>query len=163
LDCAQPLETLLRHTQFVEFPTIEVWEEFEGTIVDIQGVVQQEEQRPTKRVKLNHRAGKKAIQGLLDGYGSSEEDEQEAQNVLGTLDQYAGSDDEKLFQEDNRTGADGEDDNDAEIEVDIDPGVLLKLLRNVRERDKAWTVEDDDAIDWGDDDDDVDDPGYGRI
>jgi len=156
LNCTQPLETLLRHTHFVEFPTIEVWEEFQGTIVDIQGVVQQEEQRPTKRVKLNHKAGKKAIQGLLEGYGSSEEDEpeqEELQNVLATLDQYAGSEDEEIIQEDNGTGTDGEDDN----EVDIDPGVLLELLRSVRERDKSWGIGDDDAIDWGDDDDDVHD------
>ena len=156
LDCTQPLEIALRNTQFVEFPTIEVWEEFEGTIVDIQGVVQQEEQRPTKRMKPNHKAGKKAIQGLLGGYGSSEEDEQEqeeSQNVLATLDQYTGSEGEEMgpeLQEDNGTGTDGDD--DAEIEAEIDPGVLLELLRSVRERDKAWYIEGDDAVDWGDDD-----------
>lgn len=155
LDCTQPLEIVLRHTQFVEFPTIEVWEEFEGTIVDIQGVVQQEEQRPTKRMKVNHKTGKKALH-LLGGYGSSEEDEQEqeqeSQNVLATLDQYPDSEDEGISQEDNHTGTDGDDD-----ELDIDPRVLLELLRNVRERDKTWTIEDDDAVDWGDDD--VDDGG----
>jgi hypothetical protein len=122
LDCTQPLETVLRHTQFVEFPTIEVWEEFEGTIVDIQGVVQQEEQRPTKRMKLNHKAGKKALQGLLGGYGSSEDEQEkeESQNVLATLDQYAGSEDEEMgldLQEDNGTGTDGDGDDDAEIKV----------------------------------------------
>jgi len=155
LDCTQPLEIVLRHTQFVEFPTIEVWEDFEGTIVDIQGVVLQEEQRPTKRMKLNHKAGKKALQSLLGGYGSSEEDEQEKEqeslNVLATLDQYADSEDEGIPQEDNGTGTDGDDD-DAEVEVDVEPHVLLELLRNVRERDKTWAIEDDDAVDWGDDD-----------
>jgi hypothetical protein len=155
LDCTQPLEIVLCHTQFVEFPTIEVWGEFEGTIVDIQGVVQQEEQRPTKRMKLNHKAGKKAIQDLLGGYGSSEEDEEErgeSQNILATLDQYTASDEEvgPELHEDNGTGTDGDD--DAEIEADIDPGVLLELLRSVRERDKTWYSEDDDAVDWGDDD-----------
>lgn len=151
LDCTQPLETLLRHTQFVEFPTIEVWDDFEGTIVDIQGVVQQEEQRPAKRLKLNHNAGKKAIQGLLGGYGSSDEDEQQQegkQNGLATLDEYSGSEDEEILQEDNGTG-DAEDDDEA----DIDPVVLVELLRRVRERDKEWGIEDDDdAVDWGDDD-----------
>jgi hypothetical protein len=132
-----------------------VWDEFEGTIVDIQGVVQQEEQRPTKRVKLDHKAGKKAIQGLLEGYGSSGEDEEEteASNMLAGLDQYAGSDEGS---EVNVTGTDdGEDDED-----DLDPRVLLELMRNARERDKGWAIEEDEAVDWGDEE--VEDDGVMR-
>ena len=146
---------------FVEFPTIEVWEEFEGTVVDIQGVVQQEEQRPPKRRKLNHKAGKKAIQGLLGGYGSSDEEvQEESQKILAALDQYAGSEDEELgsgLKEDNGTGTD-DGENDGEIE-DADPRVLLELIRNLREREMAWTSEKDDAVDWGDDEVDDEDEG----
>ena len=161
LDCTQPVETLLHHMHFVEFPTIEVWEEFEGTVVDIQGVVQQEEQRPPKRRKLNHRAGKKAIQGLLDGYGSSDEEvREESQKILATLEQYAGSEDEELgpgLKEDNGTGPD-DDENDG-VNEEADPRVLLELIRNLREREIAWTFEKDDAVDWGDDEVDDEDEG----
>jgi hypothetical protein len=131
---SQPLINLLRHTHFVEFPTIEVWEEFQGIIVDAQGVVRQsEDERQPKRRKLNPKAGRLAINGLLGEYGS--EEEEQAPNMLAALDNYAESGDD-----------DGENGNDDEGEVKIDPAILLALLRQARDE----TAVEDDIVDWGD-------------
>lgn len=134
-DPSQPLINLLRHSHFVEFPTIEVWEEFQGIIVDAQGVVRQSEDgRQPKRRKLNPKAGRLAINGLLGEYGS--EEEEQAPNILATLDNYAesGDDDEGL------------NENNDEGDVEIDPAILLDLLRQARDE----TVVEDDIVDWGD-------------
>jgi hypothetical protein len=128
-DPTQPFINLLRHTHFVEYPTIEVWEEFQGIIIDAQGVVRQsEDERQPKRRKLNPKAGRLAINGLLGDYGSEEEEEgeEEASNMLAALDNYAESDDEG--------------------EVEIDPAVLLDLMRQARDK----TAVEEDIVDWGD-------------
>jgi len=159
-DPKKPLETLLGHTQFAEFPSIEVWDEFEGTIVDIKGIIQQEEQIPAKRRKLNPKAGKKAIQGLLGDYGSSEEDEQEKeeQSVLAVLGEYAESDDDERgsLHDPAKDGGCDLSDDEPELEAEVDPVALLELIRRVQERD-SWAFDRDDAVDWGDGDvDDID-------
>ena len=131
-DPSQPLINLLRHTHFVEFPTIEVWEEFQGIVVDAQGVVRQsEDERQPKRRKLNPKAGRLAINGLLGDYGSEEEEEgeEEASNILAALDNYAESGDEE-----------------DEGEVEVDPTILLNLIRQAREN----TADEEDIVDWGD-------------
>jgi hypothetical protein len=134
-DPSQPLLNLLRHTHFVEFPTIEVWEEFQGIIVDAQGVVRQlEDERQPKRRKLNTKAGRLAINGLLGGYGSEEEDE--APNMLAALNNHVESGDDD----------DGLNGSDDEGEVEIDPVILLNLLRQARDE----TANEDDIVDWGD-------------
>lgn len=110
-----PLEAALKHKQFVEFPTIEVWEEgaFSGTIVDDRGSIvrkfddsDDEDGRKPKRRKLGQKEGKKTLGGLLGGYGSESDDgsdeKEEEKNVLNMLSGYAGSDD------------DGDDDDEAE-------------------------------------------------
>jgi len=160
-DPKNPLAALLRHTQFVEFPTIEVWDEFEGTIVDIEGIIQKVEEMPAKkRRKLNPKAGKKAIQGLLGDYGSSEEDEQEneEQNVLAVLGEYADSDDDGIGTESlAKDGGCDLSEDDAEPDAQIDPAALLELIRKVQES-GSWAFDKDDAVDWGDGDlDDIDD------
>lgn len=108
LDPDKPLEQVLKHKQFVEYPTIEIYEDgaFTGTIVDDRGAVllSEEEERKPKRRKMGVQEGKKAINGLLGGYGSDkgddtdgggEGDEEEEQNVLNSLAGYAGSDDDE--------------------------------------------------------------------
>ncbi|KAF8803813.1 hypothetical protein BYT27DRAFT_7144428 [Phlegmacium glaucopus] len=144
-DPSQPLINLLRHTQFVEFPTIEIWEDFQGVLVDAQGVVKQsEDERQPKRRKMNPKAGRLAINSLLGDYGSEDDDQvEEAPNVLAALDNYAES---------------GEDD-DADLasddggEVELDPAILLELVRQARGN-EPWAAEEDDIVDWGDYNDD---------
>ncbi|KAJ3516200.1 hypothetical protein NLJ89_g1271 [Agrocybe chaxingu] len=157
LDPTQPLSKSLRHTEFVEFPTIEIWDEFLGTILDARGIVKQHEERPLKRRKTNSKAGRAAIAGLLGGYGSSEEEvEVEPKNVLASLEEYDGDDG------DDEVGSGGKDsledvdfgalsDENAE-EIALNPAALLELMAKVRGG-EPWAVEDE-AVDWGD----VDDP-----
>ena len=141
-DPSQPIINLLRHTHFVEFPTIEIWEDFQGIIVDTQGVVRQsEDERQPKRRKMNPKAGKLAINGLLGDYKSEDdEQEEEAPNALAALDNYAGSEDDRL--------------NGSDEEMELDAAILLDLARQAR-GEEPWAVEEDDIVDWGDYDDEI--------
>ncbi|KAF7301515.1 Fe-S cluster assembly protein DRE2 [Mycena indigotica] len=138
-DVSQDLKTLLRHKSFVEYPTIEVWDEFRGTVVDGVGAVTQEAERPAKRRRIDKKAGGLAIAGLLDGYGSSSDDseqvdEEEKLDGLDMLGGYSGSEDEE--------------------DIQLEPAALLELMRQAR-GDANWTPDmeeqEDEAIDWGDD------------
>ena len=147
-DPSKSLTLLLRNTHFVEFPTIELWEEFHGTVVDTAGIVTQqpqEEERPLKRRKIT---GKKAMNRFLGEYGSDEEEKKQRGNVLSLLGEYGVSDDEDLGQK--QRGLDGADSDEGE-EIEIDPGVLLELMRRVQD-DGRWEVdnEEDEQVDWGD-------------
>lgn len=181
LDPTRPIGASLKHKNFVEFPTIEIWEEgsFSGTIVDDQGSVQRDTEEPVpKRRKMNAREGKKAIKGLLGGYGSDEEEggQREEKNVLGMLGSYTGSDEEEGGG--TRLGADvsghgeeyddGFSDEDAEGETDDeaeaspeDLAVLLEQLRQAgalrdpgADRRLVGVVEgDEEQVDWGESED----------
>ena len=184
LDLTKPIGVILKHKNFVEFPTIEVWEEgaFRGTIVDDQGSVQGgAEEPPPKRRKMSAREGRKAINGLLGGYGSDEEEGEqgEEKNVLDLLGGYAGSDDDESeavagAQSQARVGGLGEEyddglsDEDAEGETDDEaeaaPEDLAVLLEQLRQagalRDPGadgpldGVVEgDEEQVDWGESDD----------
>ncbi|KAL4242066.1 hypothetical protein ABKN59_000560 [Abortiporus biennis] len=121
LDPRKKLVHSLKHKEFVEFPTIEVWEDgqFSGTIVDDKGSVLINDadddeggggERP-KRRKMGLKEGREAINGLVGGYGSdddndenvNEEDADEEQNVLDALAAYAGSDDDETMDGNNGT------------------------------------------------------------
>ncbi|KAG6903339.1 hypothetical protein C0995_013092 [Termitomyces sp. Mi166 len=157
-DPSQSLLTLLRNTHFVEFPTIEVWEKFNGAVVDVQGMLKElpvDDEPKKKRRKLSKKAGKEAINGLLGGYGSDDEETSEPKSGLTLLGGYTGSDDE---------GGDGGAGNEVETggdeaalegsgdegEIEIDPEVLLKLMRRAH-GDERWAekIRADDDVDWG--------------
>jgi len=156
LNGEQKLSSLLRKKQFVEFPTIEVWEEgaFRGVLLDEFGTLGlQREQRPAKRRKLNATQGRAAITGLLGDYGS--EDSDEADTALTKLGEYeeSGDENEKLTtSEEGHTDAlseDGDDDDEGGIEVTVDPAALLALVQEARGRDEEY-----DKVDWGESDED---------
>jgi len=178
LDVDKPLESVLKHKQFVEYPSIEVWEDgaFNGTIVDDQGAVQidDEDERRPKRRKLNIRQGKKAINGLLGGYGSDESDGEgatEEPNAFGTLAGYASDGDEnggnptgkaqvELLSDDGLGDEDAEGETDDEY-VEENPEDLAVLLERLREagalRDPRGDgllagMEAEDQVDWGESD-----------
>lgn len=184
LDPTKPIGAGLKHKNFVEFPTIEIWEEgsFRGTIVDDQGSVQRDtEEPPPKRRKMSAREGRKAITGLLGGYGSDEEEgeQREEKNVLDLLGGYTGSDEEEggasggTQPRADATGLgdeydDGLSDEDAEGETDDEaeaaPEDLAVLLEQLRQagalRDPgadgrlAGVVEgDEEQVDWGESED----------
>jgi hypothetical protein len=169
LDPMQPLDSILRNSHFVEFPAFEVWESgaFRGTLVDGQGCVLNDgvgEERRPKRRRLNVQAGKKALNGLLGGYGSSDDEEAgEVKNVLDLLGSYPGSDEDEGDNNDGKAGRfrvqppgaemeteDSEDETDInEASVVLDPAALLELVRRI-----PGIVGDADGeeIDWGDSD-----------
>jgi len=167
LDPTQPLISVLKQKNFVEFPTIEVWEDgaFHGTIVDNQGaVLPGPEEREPKRRKMSAKESRKAIAGLLDGYGSEEEEERvEERNVLDALGGYVESDDEGHV--DREEFNDGLSNEDAEGETDDElegrPEDLAMLLEQLRQagalRDPgadgplaSLADGDDERVDWGD-------------
>lgn len=161
LDPTQKLSVLLRDTPFVEFPTIEVWQEgdtaFKGTIVDAQGGVTRyadaDGESRVKRRKLDVRAGKKAIHGLLGGYGSDEEDgENHAEDggVMAMLGGYAESDGDGEGEGEDESGDD--EANDKEVEARLDPAILMELVRQAQALDTDAV--DEDLVDWGDSDED---------
>ena len=159
LNDEQKLSSLLRNKQFVEFPTIEVWEEgaFRGVLLDGSGTFGlQREQRPAKRRKLNANQGRATIAGLLGDYGS--EDSDEADTALTKLGEYEESVDENeqlITSEEGNTDAfseDGEEGEGAGLEVTVDPATLLAMVQEARSRgeedieyDKVdWEVSDED-------------------
>ncbi|KAI0832319.1 hypothetical protein BC628DRAFT_1305701, partial [Trametes gibbosa] len=168
LDHSQPIGVLLKHKHFVEFPTIEVWEEdaFQGTIVNDRGAIvhlDYDEPLP-KRRKLNARQAKKAMSGLLGGYGSDEADEgvEEEHNVMNLLGGYADSGEEEAIDdgEDEWGDEDAEGETDEEFESES-PEALAAMLQKLRDagalRDPALggslvgpDIADEDQVDWGD-------------
>lgn len=177
LDLNQPLAQSLRHTQFVEFPTIEVFEEGDERF---QGVVLVEPrdrstiniasgndsvQPQAKRRKLDPKAGKERMKGLLGGYGSDNDaasgdsdgedqppEEQTRPSAATLVADYAGSDDEDVQQgaPDEPSKEDDVRMSDDEEEDDLDPAALLELVRQVKG--EQWAKEqegmEDEALDW---------------
>jgi len=155
LDPDEPLTTSLRGTQFVEFPLIEVWEEFNGVIVDKKtGGVRYaggKEEPQRKRIKLNSEEGKKTIVGLVGDYGSDDDEREEDYTEYAKLVGYVESDAEEdsiMDDEDEWTDADAEGD----IDLDADPAIILKLMEQAK-REGKWIEPSDDE------EDDSDDPG----
>ncbi|KAF9569368.1 hypothetical protein CPC08DRAFT_653352 [Agrocybe pediades] len=174
-DPTQPLGSVLGQTRFVEYPSIEVWDQFPGTFINSLGLLRQEEERPRKKRKIDRKAGKLAIAGLLGGYGSEDDEDGEAKedtepkNMLAALGDYAESDEEEAMVDDMANAGDAgvrmgdvaededmavelsedEDDGDAEV----DPAVLLELMRAARGGEWTLEADDEDAVDWGDMDD----------
>lgn len=182
LDPDKPLEMVLKNKVFVEFPTIEVWEDgaFTGIIVDDRGAVllDDEEERKPKRRKMGVREGKKAISGLLGGYGSGDDEdtETEEKNVLNTLAGYDDSEDDgeevkaesvssgrrpvkDWLKEEDLVDEDAEGETDEEFEENAENlvGILEKLrqagaLQDPGENRLMEGQEEDDQVDWGDSD-----------
>ncbi|CAL1700908.1 unnamed protein product [Somion occarium] len=182
LEPTESLEKVLRHKQFVEYPTIEIWEDgsFNGTVVDDRGAVMHnsEDERKPKRRKLGVREGRKAINGLLGGYGSEdeeEEDEKEERNVMGLLAGYTGSDEEGEGDKEPAPGdqlpppspldedewgdedAEGETDDEYVEESAENVAAMLEKLRQAGVlRDPSsdgrvsLAVDEDEQVDWGD-------------
>jgi hypothetical protein len=158
LEGEHKLSTLLRNKQFVEFPTIEVWEEgsFHGVLLDAFGAFKlQGERRLAKRRKLDVTKGRAAMAELLGGYGS--EDGDEADTALTRLGEYDGSDAENekpttLKESDTDGPPDGSDSDEENPEATTvpDPAALLAMVQEARRRDE----EDGDyeEVDWGESD-----------
>ncbi|KAF9246992.1 hypothetical protein BU15DRAFT_38523 [Melanogaster broomeanus] len=168
LDPTLNLAELLRHTHFVEFPTIHVFDpdasSFSGTVLDKAGSIarlsedEQGGERAAKRRRLNKKVGMEAIAGLVGEYGSESGSQSEAETEnkqrsgLATLGEYSGSDDDEHTQRDTEARrmqdgcqemSDDESSSDGE-DAPVDPAVLLELVKQAR------GAADEDLVDWGD-------------
>ncbi|KAI1795138.1 hypothetical protein LXA43DRAFT_993619 [Ganoderma leucocontextum] len=148
LDPSKALGTVLKHKHFVEFPTIDVWEEdaFHGIIVDDRGTVVRDpvDDHHPKRRKLNPKQAAKAMGGLLAGYGSDEDGSDAngppVQNGMNLLGDYTDSEEEEGAAATAATfdiNADEWGDDDAEGETDEEyegsPEELAAMLQKLRE------------------------------
>ncbi|KAF6762598.1 hypothetical protein DFP72DRAFT_987090 [Ephemerocybe angulata] len=160
LDLDKPLAAALKNTQFVEFPTIEVWEEFNGAIVDPEGRVKQpglEDEPPMKRRRLDKRVAKERMNGLVGGYGSDEgiegEDGEEKRTVMSLLGEYSEGDGEDEDVDMEKGGAALALSDEEEAEKELEPAALMELFRQMKGQ--HWTVPDtgeEEALAWGDED-----------
>lgn len=144
-DPTQSLATLLKGTRFVEYPTIEVCQEFNGIVVDAAGCLSRVDDQPRlKRRKLTLQAGRAALDGLVGGYGSGEEEQEEIPKEPPVLVEYANSmseEDVVLTDDSNESVDEGDDEG-----IKVDPAVLLEVLREARNGGQ-WT--EDVEVDWG--------------
>nr|VWO95257.1 Tubulin alpha chain [Ganoderma boninense] len=173
LDASKALGAVLKHKHFVEFPTIDVWEEdaFHGTIVDDKGTVVRDlvdEHRP-KRRKLNSKQTAKAMGGLLAAYGSdddaSDAEHSSAQNGINLLGDYADSDEEggaaaTAFDINAEEWGDDDAEGETDEEYEGSPEELAAMLQKLREagalRDpgkdgalRGLGALDEEQVDWG--------------
>lgn len=145
-DPTQSLATLLKGTRFVEFPTIEVCQEFNGIVVDAAGCLSRagDDQPRVKRRKLTLQADRAALDGLVGGYGSGEEEQEGIPKEPPVLVEYANSmsEEDAVLTDDSHESVDEGDEEDIKVE----PAVLLELLREARNGGR-WT--EDVEVDWG--------------
>lgn len=166
---SQTLQELLQGTHFAEFPTIHVYDPdsstFVGHILTKKGqlsLISDDEHgvdKPTKRRKLNAKAGEKAISGLIGEYGSDSESTSEKtvanqrRDELGALGDYAESENgdqdssvEACTIEDDVTSAASFSDDEGDVS-ELDPAALLELIKQAH----CTADYDAEAVDWGDD------------
>lgn len=166
------LSAILRNKYFVEFPTIEIWQDedaFDGMIVDDDGIIMRHAQGSKSQPKgrqLNRAAGKNVIKGLVRDYGSEEEEEE--QNVLSILGDYATSDSheddiDSLISSPNQATDAFDDLSDQyrdgdvleEMQEGMDTGALFDTMRQDQvesfiQDGCVMEVEDGREVDWGD-------------
>ena len=170
LDPFQKLSQGLRQKEFIEFPLIEVWEK--DAFIDCgfaetdqhdgryEKGVEETDERPSKRRKvevMGKKQGEAVVKGLLGGYGSSEDEEEESGDqgspkALDRLGQYEGSDDqgEGELEVPNPDAMDGSEGSGSDDEV-VDPAVLIQQLKSAGFAFNSAGL-DDEEVDWGDDD-----------
>lgn len=147
LDPNESLTQCLRGTQFVEFPMIEVWQQFSGALVDkTTGNVRclgGEIEPRTKRRKIDPEGGRKAINGLVGDYGSDDEEGDGAgQSKMEGLVGYAESESDGMEEDNTVDDEIGNEDSDEDEDVEVDPAVLLELLQRAKQ-DGNWAEDED--------------------
>lgn len=154
---SQTLQELLQGMHFVEFPTIHIYDPDSSTFVG--NVLTKKGQLPPmsddehaiditrKRRKLNAKAGKKAISGLVGEYGSDSESALEKtvasqrRDELGALGSYAES-----AAEDDVASTVSFSDDEGDV-PEFDSAALLELIKQAQ----GAADHDAEAVDWGDD------------
>lgn len=119
LDFNAKLSSALQNKHFVEYPAIELVDEndFKGFLVEEDGFRIDPSERRVKRRKLDTVTAKKTISGLVGGYGSDVDDDDEQPNQLSTLEGYVESDGEAVLSSDGEDSLD--EDGDGVVIEDI--------------------------------------------
>jgi len=168
LDPFQKLSQSLRQKEFIEFPSIEVWDKdafMDSGFVEVdqhgdcyEKRVEAADERPRKRRKvevMGKKKGKAVVKGLLGGYGSSggeeEDDDQGSPGALAGLGQYEGSEGEDGELEAPDPDAMGDSDGSGDDDEVAEPAVLIQQLKSAVFAFNSVLL-DDDEVDWGDDD-----------
>jgi len=116
--------------------------------------------RAPKRRKLDEKARKAAMENLLGSYGSSDSGQEQLENAIEVLGEYAESDEEQDRSGDTTTPKlenEAEDEDEGLLSgSDEEPGpidyaALLDMIHQTKGH-----QDDDDELDWGDGEDDVD-------
>lgn len=112
LDFNAKLSSALQNKHFVEYPTIELVDEndFKGFLVEEDGFRIDPSESRVKRRKLDTETAKKTISGLVGGYGSDVDDDDEQPNQLSTLEGYMESDGEAVGSSDGEESLDEDGD-----------------------------------------------------
>ena len=155
LDSAQSLLTALRNKMFIEYPTIDIWEEgdFTGSLVEADGVyVEGEELRPAKRRRLDAVGGRQVINNLLGGYTSNEETD----DVMGMLGNYLSDEESSSEIVAAEVNQDTEDVDDAEEPTLEDISDMLEGVGDDLFAGDQMPLEEDvkEDSDWGNSSDD---------
>jgi len=135
LDPNEPLMKSLGGTQFFEFPLIEIYEEFSGMIVDKKTGGVSRVGEDTEPQRKRRRVDPGAMNGLVGDYGSDEDDGAKDSELV----EYQESDGEQDNMIDDEIDAEGEDEG-----VEVDPVVLLELMRRAQKEGKWLEDEDED-------------------
>lgn len=164
LDPFQKLSRSLRQKEFIEFPLIEIWEK--DTFADsgfaesdkhsgLYEKVAEADERPRKRRKvevMRKKRGEAVVKGLLGGYGSSQDEEengdQDSPGALVGLGQYEESEGELEVPHPDTMGDSEGSGSDDQV---IDPAALIQELKSAGFAFDPAAV-DDEEVDWGDDD-----------
>lgn len=162
IDPFQKLSQSLRQKQFIEFPLIEIWGEDAFTDSGFtetdqhsglyEKVIEEADERPRKRRKvevMRKKQGEAVVKGLLGGYGSSEDEDengdQDPPGALLGLGQYEESEGEGEVHNPDTPDDSGGTSSDDEA---ISPALLVQQLKSA-----GFSLAiDDDEVDWGDDD-----------
>jgi hypothetical protein len=170
LDPTQKLSNVLRNKRFVEYPTIDIWEDgvFDGMLLDESGLTTDmrsvHDIQIAKRRRLSTVQGKKAISGLVGGYGSGSDDEegtedaQDGSAMDGLLGGYGSEEDSgkepemsaiaQALTEDGIMVGFGSDGSDVD-DLEQDPAILAAQLEKIH---GAMILDgDEEELDWGED------------
>lgn len=144
LDPCATLQNILKLKTFVEYPTIEIWQDgdFSGVVKEESGKILDVKARWPKSSTTDNRADKETITSLLQDYTSQDEEDKQ-DSILGLLGRYNSDNepfDESVVEEDTE---DEMDDDGLPSEGDIRATLVALLPDNLEQSDEPLSDDDD--------------------
>lgn len=109
-------------------------------------------ERRAKRRRLDVKAGKKTIAGMLGGYGSDTDEDKKEENGMAALGAYASDEENGSEVEAGVAGTDVSDEDEDMLDAELTEEQLLALINQANALDAQIQSEvgDKDQADWGD-------------